>query len=358
MDNSEKLLQELTDASGVSGYEHEIRKIMARRMKGVVDRIEYDKMGSIIGVKKGSTEKPRVLVVGHMDEIGFMVKEITKEGYIRFLALGGWWGHVALGQRMRIITSKGPVIGVVGSKPPHLLPEDERKKVLEIKEMFIDVGVLEKFDVQKKLGIKVGDPIIPESQFMIMANPKMYMAKAFDNRVACAIVLELLNKFAKQTHPNTLLAGATVQEEVGVRGSQTVAQLTDPDVCIVVDTGIGQDIPPEGFSKTEKMGAGPVVLIYDAGMIPNIKLRDLVTSTGDRKKIPYHISYMERGATDGKLIHVSRIGVPTIVIGPPVRYIHSHNAILCRNDYDNTIKLVAELIKKLDAKTVKSLTEG
>ena len=358
MDNSERLLQELTEANGVSGYEHEVRKIMARHMKGITDRVEYDKMGSILGTKKGSSDNPRVLVIGHMDEIGFMVKEITKEGYIKFLSLGGWWGHVALGQRMRIITSKGPVVGVIGSKPPHLLPEDERKKVLEIKEMFIDVGVLEKFDVKKKLGIKVGDPIIPESQFMIMANPKMYMAKAFDNRVACAIVLELLKKFARQPHPNTLLGAASVQEEVGLRGAQTVAQLANPDVCIVVDTGIGQDIPPEGFSKTEKMGAGPVVLIYDAGMIPNIKLRDLVTSTAERKKIPYHISYMERGATDGGRIHLSRIGVPSIVIGPPVRYIHSHNAILCRDDYDNTIKLVAVLIRKLDAKTVKSLTEG
>ncbi len=358
MDNSEKLLQELTDAYGVSGYEHEIRKIMARRMKGVVNGIEYDKMGSVLGVQKGSSEKPRVLVVGHLDEIGFMVKEITGDGYIKFLPLGGWWGHVALGQRMRIITSKGPVLGVVGSKPPHLLPQDERKKVLEISDMFIDVGCLEKFDVPKKLGVKVGDPILPDSQFTIMGNSKMYMAKAFDNRVACAIVIELLNKFAKQAHPNTILGGATVQEEVGVRGAQTIAQLADPDVCIVVDTGIGQDIPPEGFKKIEKMGAGPVVLIYDAGMIPNIKLRDLVTSTAEQKKIPYHISYMERGATDGRAIHVSRIGVPTIVIGPPVRYIHSHNSILCRSDYDNTIKLVAEVVKKLDAKTVKSLTEG
>jgi endoglucanase len=358
VDKTEKLLQEITEANGVSGYEEEVRRIMAREMKGITDKIEYDRMGSILGRKKGTTDSPRVMVIGHMDEIGFMVKEITPEGYIKFLPLGGWWGHVALGQRLRIITAKGPVIGVVGSKPPHLLPQEDRKKVLDIADMFIDVGVQEGFDVKKKLGVRLGDPIIPESQFTIMGNKKMYMAKAFDNRVACAIVLDVLRNLKTAKHPNTVLGCASVQEEVGLRGAQTLAHLGDPDVCIVIDTGIGQDVPPDCFKKEEKMGAGPGVLIYDAVMIPNLKLRDLVISTGEQKKIPFHLSYMERGGTDGGRVHISRIGVPSIVIGPPVRYIHSHNSILHRNDYDNTVKLVTELIKKLDTKTVKGFTEA
>lgn len=357
MDKTELLLQELTDANGVSGYESEVRKIMTRELEKTVDNIEFDKMGSILGTKKGTTDSPRIMTIGHMDEVGFMVKEITPEGFIKFLPLGGWWGHVALGQRMRIITSKGIIIGVVGSTPPHLLPPEERKKVLEIKDMFIDVGATKKFDVKKKLGVKPGDPIVPDSQFTILANKKTYMAKAFDNRVACAIVLEVMEKLKKVKHPNTVLGGATVQEEVGLRGAQTIAHLGDPDVCIIVDTGIAQDIPPNNFSKEERLGNGPVVLIYDAGMIPNLKLRDLVFKTAESKKIPFHMSYMAGGATDGGRVHISRIGVPSIVIGPPIRYIHSHNGILSRADYDNTVKLLFELIKKLDAKTVKTLTE-
>ncbi len=357
MDKTEELLKEITEANGVSGYEGEVRQIMAREMKDTADSVEYDRMGSILGRKKGTADSPKVMVVGHMDEIGFMVKEITKDGYIKFLPLGGWWGHVALGQRMRIITSKGPVVGVIGSQPPHLLPQEERKKVIEIKDMFIDVGVQEKFDVKKKLGIKPGDPIVPESQFTIMGNPKMYMSKAFDNRVACAIVLDLLNTLKRAQHPNTILGCASVQEEVGLRGAQTLAHLGDPDVAIVVDTGIAQDVPPEGFKKDEKLGAGPAVLIYDAVMIPNLKLRDLVVKTAEARKIPFHLTYMERGGTDGGRIHLSRAGVPSIVIGPPVRYIHSHNGILNRTDYNNTVKLIAEVIKKLDKKTVESLTE-
>lgn len=357
MDKSELLLKEITDANGVSGYEKEVRAIMKRELKKSATSIEYDKMGSILGIKNGTAKSPRIMTIGHMDEVGFMVKEITKEGFIKFLPLGGWWGHVALGQRMRIITSKGIVIGVVGSTPPHLLPMEERKKVLEIKDMFIDVGAMEKFNVEKRLGIKPGDPIVPDSEFTILSNTKTYMAKAFDNRVSCAIVLEVMNKLKNIKHPNTVLGGATVQEEVGLRGAQTIAHLGDPDVCIVVDTGIAQDIPPNNFGKAEKLGAGPVVLLYDAGMIPNLKLRDLVIKTAQTKKIPFHLSYMERGATDGGRVHMSRLGVPSIVIGPPIRYIHSHNGILSRADYDNTIKLLFELIKKLDAKTVKSLTE-
>lgn len=357
MDKTELLLKEITEIAGVSGYESEVRKFMGRELKEFSDTIEHDRMGSFLATKQGMSESPRVMVVGHMDEVGFMVKEFTKEGYIRFLPLGGWWGHVTLGQRMRILTSKGPVLGVVGSTPPHLLQQKDREKVLEIKEMFIDVGVQEKFDVQKKLGIRLGDPVVPDSSFEIMGNKKMYMSKAFDNRLSCAVVIDVMRKFSRQRHPNTILGGASVQEEVGLRGAQTLAHMANPDVCIVADIGIGRDIPPDGFKRPEKLGNGPSVLIYDAVMIPNLKLRDLVISTAEQKKIPFHLTYMERGGTDGGRIHMSRFGVPSVVIGPPIRYIHSHNGIMNRADYDNTVKLICELIKKLDKKTVDSLTK-
>ncbi len=358
MDKTELLLKEVTEANGISGYEDEVRNIMTRELEPISDSVEYDKMGSVLGCKKGSADRPRVLILGHLDEIGFMVKEITKEGYIKFLPVGGWWGHVALGQRMRIMTSKGPVLGVTGAAPPHLLLPKDREKVLEIKDMFIDVGTQEKFDVVKKLGVRLGDPIVPDSQFTIMGNKKMYMGKAFDNRVSCAIAIDVLRKLGRIKHASTVYAGASVQEEVGLRGAATVAHMVEPDVCIAVDTGVAQDVPPAGFSKAEKLGSGPAILFYDASMIPNLKLRDLVLKTAEAKKIPYHMTYMERGGTDAGRIHISRIGVPSIVIGPPVRYIHSHNGILNRADYDNTVKLITELVKKLDAKTVKSLTKA
>ncbi|MCD6250463.1 MAG: M42 family metallopeptidase [candidate division Zixibacteria bacterium] len=358
MDKVELLLKELTEANGVSGYEDEIRRLMARELEPLSDEIKYDKMGSIMGVMKGSADSPRVMIMAHMDEVGFMVSEITKEGYIKFLPLGGWWGHVALGQRLQVMTSKGPVIGVVGSKPPHLLPIEERKKVIEITDMFLDVGVQEKFDIKKRLGIRVGDPIVPYSRFEIMANKKMYLSKAFDNRMACGVVIEVMRRLKRGKHPNTLLGCGSTQEEVGLRGAQTLAHLGDPDVCIVCDVGIGQDVPPDGFSKAEKLGGGPGVLVMDGSMIPNTHLKELVIKTAETKNIPFHLTSMNRGGTDGGRVHISGIGVPSIVIGAPVRYIHSHNGILNRSDYDNTIKLITEVIRKLDKKTVKSFTEA
>lgn len=358
MDRTEELLKELTEANGVPGHEHEIRKIMRRELEGNVDEILRDKTGSIVGRKRGGSDDPRVLVMGHMDEIGFMVKEITKAGYIKFLPLGGWWPHVALGQRMRVITAKGPVVGVIGSKPPHLLEADERAKVMKVSDMILDVGVQEGFNVRKKLGIKEGDPIVPESEFTIMGNRKQYLSKAFDNRMGCAVALDVVRKFQRAKHPNTIYAGGTVQEEVGLRGAQTLAHLVDPDVCFCVDVGVAQDLPPEPFSKREKLGGGPTVLIYDARMIPNLAFRDLLLKTAEEKKIPFHLSVMERGAGDGGAVHLSRLGVPTIYLGAPVRYIHAHNGIMNRTDYDNTVKLIVEVIKKLDKKTVQSFTEG
>jgi len=358
VDKTELFLKEITEANGTSGHESDIRKIMARELEPLSDEVQYDKLGSVIGRKTGAADGPRVMVIGHMDEIGFMVKEITDDGFIKFLPLGGWWGHVALGQRMRIITSKGPVLGLVGSTPPHLLEPDKRKKVIEIKDMFIDVGATGSFNPEKKLGIRVGDPIVPDSTFEVLANKKLYISKAFDNRMGCAVALDVLRKFQRAKHPNSIYAGGSVQEEVGLRGAQTLAHLVNPDVCFSVDVGVAQDVPPATVKKTEKLGGGPSVLVYDGGMIPNRNLRELITKTAEQKKIPYHLTYFERGTGDGARVHITRLGVPTIYIGAPVRYIHTHNGIMCRTDYDNTVKLIAEVIRRLDKKTVKSLTEA
>lgn len=345
----------MTDAYGVSGHEGAAREVMARYMKDCAE-ISYDKLGSLIGKKPGSAESPRVVVAGHLDEVGFMVKEITEDGFIKFLPLGGWWGHVALAQRVWVITSRGPVLGVVGSTPPHLLKPKEKEKVMEIADMFIDVGTMDKYDITKKLGVRVGDPIIPDSKFAVMNHNKMYMAKAFDNRVACAMVVEVMKHFKKATHPNTLYGVGTVQEEVGLRGARTVAHVVDPDVAVILDVTTARDVPPDGAKKAERLGGGPAILVYDAGMIPNQRLRELVIKTAEEKKIPFHLSALIRGATDGGTIHISRSGVPSIFIGIETRYIHSHNSVIYRKDYDNVIKLTTALVKKLNKKTVESLT--
>jgi len=357
MDASELLLQELTDTSGVSGHESEIAAIMKKHMQPLTDEIMFDKLGSIIGVKKGSSDAPRVMIAGHMDEIGFMVKEIDKKGFIRFLPLGGWWGHVVLAQKVIILTKKGPVLGVVGSTPPHILEPEARKKVMELKDMYIDVGAMSGYDIKKRLGVSVGDAIVPYSPFTIMNNSKMYLAKAFDNRIGCAMIIELMKKLQKVKHPNTVYGAGTVQEEVGLRGAATSAWTVDPDVAFAIDVTIARDTPGIEGEPAEKFGSGPQILIYDATLIPNRKLRDLVVDTAEKNKIPYGLSSLERGGEDAGRIHLTRFGVPSIFLGLSTRYIHGHSSIIYRKDYDNCVKLITAVIKRLDKKTVKSLIQ-
>jgi endoglucanase len=207
------------------------------------------------------------------------------------------------------------------------------------------------------MGVRPGDPVIPVSEFTVMANPKWYLSKAFDNRVGCALAIEALRRSAAGGHPNSLYAVGTVQEEVGLRGAKTSAHVISPDVALILEVDIAGDVP--GIKPEEsavKMGGGPTMLVYDARMIPNLKLRDLVIATAEELDIPLQFSAMSGGATDGGMIHIHNEGVPSVVIGVPTRHIHSHNALLHRDDYDNALDLIVAVVKKLDAEAVAGLT--
>ncbi len=355
MDETENLLKELTEANGVSGYEGEVRDIVRRHFEQLGE-ISQDHLGSLICRKRGSQDEPKVVLAGHMDEIGFMVKLITKEGFIRFTALGGWWDQVLLAQRVRIRTRQGYITGVIGAKPPHVMSPEERKKVVEKKDMYIDIGASSQPEVEAA-GVRIGDPIVPVSEFTILADPKTYLAKAFDDRVGCALAISVMRKLAGASHPNSLFGVATVQEEVGTRGAVTSVEVINPDVAIVLEVDIAGDVPgikPEESSI--KLNGGPAMLAYDARMIPNLKLRDLVIDTARRLNMPLQVSAMEGGATDGGPIHLHKTGVPTIVLSVPTRHIHSHAAILHRDDYNRTVELVAAVVQQLDSRTVRDLT--
>lgn len=356
MDSTLQLLKELTEVNGVPGYEAPVRAVVRKYMESLGE-LSQDKIGSVICKKTGADASTRVMLAGHMDEIGFMVKQISAEGFIKFLPLGGWFDQVLLGQRVIIQTQKGDVIGVIGAKPPHLLPADEREKVVKRKDMYIDIGATSKEEVEAS-GVRLGDPIVPRSDFVEMATGNTYLSKAFDDRVGTALVISALRAFKDRPHPNTIFGVATVMEEVGIRGATTSVRAVDPDVAIVLESDIAGDVP--GIKPDEssiKLGQGPTVVIFDARMIPNLRLRDLVLSTANELGIPIQISAIEGGATDGGAIHLHNLGVPTVVLGVAARHIHSHSSIIHRADYDNAVKLLVALIERLDATTVASLTE-
>jgi endoglucanase len=354
MDSTESLLKELTEITGIAGFEKDVARAIEKHMKPLA-KISYDRLGSIICRKDGPTKAPKVMLAAHMDEVGFLVKQITKEGFIKFIPIGGWFSQVILGQRVTVKTRKGDLVGVVGSKPPHELDEEERRKVVEIKDMHIDVGAARGFDVVKTLGVRPGDPIVPWSPFQIMGNPKTYLAKAWDNRIGCALMIDVLRRLAKQRHPNAVYAVGTVQEEVGLRGATTSAVAVDPDVAFALDVSIAHDTPGFPPEEAEALGGGPAILVYDRSMIPNRNLLDLVTDVATKAKIPYHFSTVDKGGTDAGKIHMNRIGVPSLFVGVPTRYIHSHIGVIHRSDYDNCVRLITEVVRVLDAKKVASL---
>jgi putative aminopeptidase FrvX len=355
-DDRVELLRELTEASGISGYEEEVRKIIKRHLQDITS-IEQDRLGSIVCRKDGESAAPRIMLAGHMDEVGFIVKLITDEGFIRFSTLGGWWGHVMLAQRVVIKTREGDISGLIGSKPPHVLSEEERKKLQEPKDMYVDVGATSSAEV-KGLGIRPGDPIIPVCPFTVLNTGKTYMGKAFDDRVGCALFINVLKNLLKEKHPNTVYGVGTVQEEVGLRGAHTSSWVVEPDVGLTMEISVAGDVPDVKKEDAQgKLGKGPVIILRDGTMIPNLKLRDLFIDTAEEMKIPYQFDMLERGGTDSGAIHLHRRGVPNLVIGVPTRHIHSHAGILHREDYDNTVRLVTAVVRKLDAKTVAGLTE-
>jgi endoglucanase len=359
MDSTEQLLKDLTEAPGVPGYESPVRAVVRKYMEPFGE-LSQDKIGSVIcksPAQPGETaQSPRLMLAGHMDEIGFMVKFITEEGFLKFLPLGGWFDQVLLGQRVVIQTRNGDIIGVIGAKPPHLLPQEERTKLVPKKDMYIDIGASHKADVDAA-GVRPGDPVYPRADFVVMAGGKTYLSKAFDDRVGVAMTISVLQAIHAQTHPNTVFGVATVQEEVGLRGATTSVRSVDPDVAIILESDIAGDVP--GIKPEEsavKLGKGPAMLLYEARMIPNQRFREFILETAKSLEIPLQLSYIEGGSTDGGPVHLHSLGVPTAVITVPARHIHSHSSIIHRDDYDRAVQLIVELVRRLDANVVKQLT--
>lgn len=359
LDETLQMLKDLTDAKAISGNEKQARDVMKRYIEPYADELTYDNIGSLVAKKNGQADGPKIMVAGHLDEIGFMVTQIDDKGFLRFQTIGGWWEQVMLAQRVTVLTKDGEEIpGVIGSKPPHILSADARKKPVDKKDMFVDIGASSKEEALS-FGVRPGDSIIPVCEFTVMKNPKYLMAKAWDNRIGCAIAIDVLKQLQGVDHPNTVYGVGTVQEEVGLRGATTAAHLIQPDIGFAVDTGIPGDTP--GISEKEalaKIGEGPQVIIYDASAISHKGLRDFVTDVAEKNNIPYQFDYVAGGGTDAGKIHLTANGVPSLAITIATRYIHTNASIIHRDDYENAVKLMVEVIKGLDADKVKEITFG
>jgi putative aminopeptidase FrvX len=348
------LLQELTEAHSVSGHEDEVRAIFVDELEGCGE-LSSDRNGSVFC--ETGDEGPRVLVAGHMDEVGFMVQNITHDGFIQFVGIGGWWEHNLLAQRVEILTRAGDkILGVVASKPPHFLSADQRRMVMSIDQMFIDVGAESRHDAMVNFGIALGDPIAPASSFTALSREDHFMAKAFDNRVGMAGAIQAGQILSQSIHPNRLILCGTVQEEVGLRGAKTAANFAKPDVAIVLEGPPADDTP--GFSRIDcqgRLGGGVQIRMFDPSAIMHPRLAKLAIETAMEEGIPHQVTVRRSGGTDAGAFHLANDGVPSIVLGVPARYIHSHNAIIDVNDYLQMLALTIALVRRLDEETVEGL---
>jgi endoglucanase len=336
-----KLLQELCEASGISGYEGAVRELVAAAMRPYVDEMRTDAMGNLIGLRRGAGEEPRkkVMLAGHMDEIGLIVTQIEK-GFLHFTEVGGYDVRVLPGQEV-LVHGKTPLPGIVASRPPHVLTPEERKKVLKMRELFIDVG-LPPAEVDAQ--VHVGDLITLHAPYTALRNERV-VAKGFDDRAAVVSILVCLDELTHLRHAWDVYAVATVQEEVGVRGAITSTFGVVPDVGIAIDVTFG-DTPAVPDTDTVEMGGGPAITVG-----PNIhpKVYEALVETARRNEIPYQIEAATGPTgTDAWAIQVTQSGVPTGLLGIPTRNMHAPVESIDLKDLRRTGRLLALTIARLD----------
>ncbi len=336
-------LEKLSNACGITGREEQVRELMTDFLTPYADEIKIDKLENIIAIKHGKQPNPKIMITAHMDEVGLMVKTINKEGFVQFTKVGGIDDRILTAQTVTIFTEKGQITGVIGTKPPHIQKEEERKKIQTYDELFIDIGAENK-EQTTELGVKIGDPIAFNTKYQQL-NQDLVMGKAFDDRIGCAILIETLKQL--QNPPCTICAVGTVQEEVGLRGAATAAFGVDPDLAIAIDVTIAGDVPGvREFDTTTKLTKGPTITVSDSGLITHPKILRLLLDTAEQEKIPIQLESGLMGTTDAARISLTKQGIPSGTISIPTRYIHSPAGIISIKDAEATAKLTAATIAK------------
>jgi endoglucanase len=341
-------LKRFMETASPSGFEGEASILWMDEAKSFADRVRVDLHGNSIAVVN-SGGSPRVMVAGHLDEIGFMVCYIDDDGFLYFREIGGWDPQVLPGQRVWIKTKEDKIKGVIGKKPIHLLTEEERKKAVKVEELWIDIGAKNKAEAEKL--VTIGDPVVMAYGFEKLRDT-FVVSRGFDDKSGAFVALEAARMLSRMEPKAEFYAVATVQEEVGLRGARTSAFGIDPKVGIAIDVGFASDFPPMEEEKKRigdvKLGKGPIIA---RGANINPKVYKLLIQTAKGHKIPYQIVGEPRGTgTDANIIQLTRAGVATGLVSIPNRYMHSPCEIISLEDLENIYKLVAFSVEKIDDK--------
>lgn len=347
-----KLIQSLSNTEGVSGHEDNVVKLVKEQVNDV--SVHVDSLMNIY-LNENNDKPYKIMLDAHLDEVGFMVQSITKKGLIKFINLGGWVPHNIPAHLVMIKNNHGDYVqGVVTSKPPHFMTHEEKNRSLSIQDLSIDVGASSREEVLNDYQIAIGAPIVPKVEFTFNEKTHIMMGKAFDNRLGCAAVIEILNHI-KETEHLSVVGALAVQEEVGTRGAMVTARHVKPDLAIVFEGTPADDVYLDEDTAQSVLGKGPQIRFRDASYVSHHRFISLAHKIAKENSIPYQDAVRISGGTNAGKIHLSNQGVPTLVLGVPSRYIHTHHGYAHLKDFENTIKLAIEIIKALDENTIKSL---
>lgn len=348
-----QLIKDLTELQGISGDEGRVRNYLRKEMTPLVDEIHQSPLGNLFGVKYSQDyQAPRLMVASHMDEVGFMVAQITENGMLRVQPIGGWNTYAISAQRYTLQTKKGDYVCVSSAVAPHLLRGKEGANNLKASDILFDAGFMSKEEALE-YGVRPGDSIVPQTETVLTANGKNMIAKAWDNRYGCAVMLEMLKGVKDLQLASTLIAGASVQEEVGLRGIKGAMHQFQPDLFLAVDCSPANDL--DGVAdKQGVLGQGFLLRMQDPGHITHKGLRDYLLDTAQTHNIPYQY-YFSQGGTDAGAAHTMNAGIPSGVIGVPGRYIHGHQTLFNIADYEAAREMLTVIVKTFDRTTLESI---
>ena len=342
-DDSFAFLKRIVDTPGPSGYEQQVQKVFRERVSAYADEVHTDILGSVIAAKNPQAH-PRVMLAGHADEIGFIVRYINDEGFLYFGQIGGHDAIVAVGQRVHVHTTSGPILGVLGRKAVHLLEQSERDKVPKTDELWIDLGMTSRKEVEEF--VQIGD-CVTYAQDLQRLHGNRATARSFDNKMGCFIVAEAMRLLQGKTLHCGVYGVANVQEEIGLRGARTASFGIDPLVGIATDVGHAMDFPGADKKKVGdiKLGAGPVI---GRGANINPKVFEMLVQTAKNLSMPYQIEAFGGGTgTDANAMQISRAGMATGLISVPLRYMHTPCEVMALEDIENAAALMAGFVERV-----------
>lgn len=348
------MIKDLSNCYGAPGFEDNVLEVV-KKYKANLSYERDSMMNCYLNLAKKDNKKMTVMLDAHLDEVGFMVQSIDEKGLINFIPLGGWVTHNIPAHLVMIKNSEGKYVkGIITSKPPHFMTAQEKEKKIDISDLKIDVGATCREEIINEFKINIGAPIVPYVMFEYNENNKIMMGKAFDNRLGCAAVIEVLKKIENEDLSVNVVGALAAQEEVGTRGAQITANRVKPDIAIVFEGSPADDVYTDKYTMQSGLNYGPQIRHRDSSYVSHHRFITFAKKIANENNIQYQETVRVAGSTNAGKIHLSNKGVPTLVLGIPTRYAHTHYCYASFKDFQNTVNLAVEIIKNINSDVINS----